>query len=98
MPVGLLTDEQATAYGTLTEVLMRSELERFFCLDDVDQDLIALRRTKSHQLGFALQLTTVRYIGLFSGRSAGGAVAGGGVPGRTAPNSGSLVHQAVHRP
>lgn len=44
---------------------MRSELERFFYLDDMDRDLIALRRTRSHQLGFAQQLTTVRYIGLF---------------------------------
>ncbi|MEU9287730.1 DUF4158 domain-containing protein [Streptomyces sp. NPDC048275] len=32
-----------------------SELERFFFLDDVDRDLIALRRTRHHQLGFALQ-------------------------------------------
>jgi TnpA family transposase len=65
VPVEFLTDEQAAAYGTFTEAPMRSELERFFYLDDVDRDLIALRRTKSHQLGLALQLTTVRYIGLF---------------------------------
>ncbi|MGP3920991.1 Tn3 family transposase [Nonomuraea sp. 10N515B] len=65
MPVEFLTDEQAAAYGTFAEVPMRSELERFFYLDDVDRDLIALRRTRSHQLGFALQLTTVRYVGLF---------------------------------
>ena len=44
---------------------MRPELERFFFLDDVDRDLIALRRTKHHQLGFALQMCTVRYVGLF---------------------------------
>ncbi|MFC8263977.1 DUF4158 domain-containing protein [Streptomyces sp. NPDC057291] len=35
-------------------------------LDDVDRDLIAsLRRTKFHQLGFALQMCPVRYVGLF---------------------------------
>ncbi|WTA41281.1 DUF4158 domain-containing protein (plasmid) [Streptomyces sp. NBC_00846] len=29
-----LTDEQAEAYGTFTEVPTRPELERFFFLDD----------------------------------------------------------------
>ena len=50
MPVEFLTDEQAAAYGTFAEVPMRSELERFFYLDDVDRDLIALRRTRSGSL------------------------------------------------
>lgn len=65
MPVEFLTDEQAEAYGKFAEEPTRPELERFFFLDDVDRDLIALRRTKHHQLGFALQMCTVRYIGLF---------------------------------
>ncbi|MFB8117971.1 DUF4158 domain-containing protein [Streptomyces sp. NPDC055962] len=38
-------------------------MERFFFLDDVDRDLIALRHFTHHQLGFALQMCTVRYIG-----------------------------------
>lgn len=33
--------------------------------DDVDRDLIALRRTQHHQLGFAMQMGTVRYVGRF---------------------------------
>ncbi|MFC8277113.1 Tn3 family transposase [Streptomyces sp. NPDC057271] len=57
--------QQAEAYGKFAEEPTRPELERFFFLDDVDRDLIALRRTKHHQLGFALQMCTVRYIGLF---------------------------------
>ncbi|WP_234426253.1 DUF4158 domain-containing protein [Streptomyces kebangsaanensis] len=65
MPVEFLTDEQAGAYGRFVEEPTRPELERFFFLDDVDRDLIALRRSKHHQLGFALQMCTVRYIGLF---------------------------------
>jgi Domain of unknown function (DUF4158)/Tn3 transposase DDE domain len=65
VPVAFLTDEQAEAYGKFAEEPTRPELERFFFLDDVDRDLIALRRTKHHQLGFALQMCTVRYIGLF---------------------------------
>ncbi|MCG5121578.1 Tn3 family transposase [Streptomyces sp. T7(2022)] len=65
MPVEFLTDEQAEAYGKFAEEPTRPELERFFFLDDVDRDLIALRRSTHHQLGFALQMCTVRYIGRF---------------------------------
>ncbi|MFI6803077.1 DUF4158 domain-containing protein [Streptosporangium canum] len=54
MPVEFLTDEQAAAYGRFVEELTRPELERFFFLNDVDRDLIALRRTTAHQLGFAV--------------------------------------------
>jgi len=66
VPVEFLTDEQAEAYGTFTEVPTRPELERFFFLDDDDRDLIALRRTDAHRLGMALQMCTVRYIAAFS--------------------------------
>ncbi|MFJ6438559.1 Tn3 family transposase [Streptomyces sp. NPDC091416] len=65
MPVEFLTDEQAEAYGRFVEEPTRPELERFFFLDDVDRDLIALRRTQHHQLGFAVQMCTVRYVGRF---------------------------------
>jgi TnpA family transposase len=65
MPVEFLTDEQAEAYGEFAEEPTRPELEWFFFLDDVDRDLIALRRTKAHQLGFAVQMCTVRYVGRF---------------------------------
>nr|WP_254650952.1 DUF4158 domain-containing protein [Streptomyces sp. GbtcB7] len=67
MPVEFLTDEQAETYGKFAEEPTRPELERFFFLDDMDRDLIVLRRTKHHQLGFALQMCTVRYVGLFLG-------------------------------
>jgi hypothetical protein len=51
VPVEFLTDEQAAAYGRFIEEPTRPELERFFFLDDVDRDLIVLRRTTAHQLG-----------------------------------------------
>jgi hypothetical protein len=65
MPVEFLTDEQVAAYGSFREMPTRPELERFFFLDDDDRDLIALRRTDGHRLGMALQICTVRYLGLF---------------------------------
>lgn len=65
MPVEFLTNEQAAAYGRFVEEPTRPELERFFFLNDVDRDLIALRRTPAHHLGFAVQMCTVRYVGQF---------------------------------
>ncbi|MEV7617141.1 DUF4158 domain-containing protein [Streptomyces sp. NPDC089799] len=50
---------KAEAYGTFAEDPTRPEPERFFFPDDVDRDLIALRRTEHHRLGFALRMCTV---------------------------------------
>jgi hypothetical protein len=57
-------DEGATEYGRFP-VLSRVEMERFFHLDDEDRKLIADRRRDSNRLGFALQVVTVRYLGMF---------------------------------
>jgi len=43
----------------------RQMLERFFFLDDADRELVAEHRGAHSQLGFAVQLVTVRHVGRF---------------------------------
>lgn len=65
MPVEFLTDEQASGYAASRGAPARAELERFFFLDDVDRELVESKRRVHNRLGFAAQLTTVRYLGVF---------------------------------
>lgn len=65
MPVEFLSNEQAAAYGAFAEVPSRAELERYFFLDDADRALVEAKRRPHNRLGYALQLTAVRYLGVF---------------------------------
>ncbi|MEU4359422.1 Tn3 family transposase [Streptomyces virginiae] len=65
MPVEFLTDGQAAAYAAYRGAPSRTELERFFFLDDADRELIEPKRRAHNRLGFAAQLTTARYLGGF---------------------------------
>lgn len=65
MPVEFLSDDEVAAYGRFTAAPSRAALERVFFLDDEDRALVAVRRGEYSQLGFALQLVTVRWLGTF---------------------------------
>jgi hypothetical protein len=60
-----LTDVQAAAYAAFRGAPYRTDLERFFFLDDADRELIEGKRRSHNRLGFAVQLTTARYLGVF---------------------------------
>ena len=60
-----LTDGQVAAYGRFDGVPSWADLQRFFILDAADRDLIGDRRGDHNRLGFVLQATTVRYVGVF---------------------------------
>lgn len=65
MALDFLTDAQVSGYCRYQDVPLRSDLERFFFLDDVDRLSVDRRRGEHNRLGFALQLATVRYLGAF---------------------------------
>jgi hypothetical protein len=63
--VEFLSDEQAAGYGAFRGAPSRAELERYFFLDDADRELVQVKRRTHNRLGFAVQLTSVRYLGRF---------------------------------
>ncbi len=65
MPANFPTAEQKRHYGRYVLDLTPEQLGRYFHLTDSDRQLIATRTQAHTRLGLAVQLGTVRFLGLF---------------------------------
>ncbi|WP_197260400.1 DUF4158 domain-containing protein, partial [Bacillus thuringiensis] len=68
MPVEFLTHEQKEKYGRFSEKPTPEQLNKYFWFDDRDRYIISQMRGSHNQLGFAIQLGTVRFLGTFLSR------------------------------
>jgi hypothetical protein len=64
-PVAFLPDERVDRYASFAGVPGEAELDRCFFLDDADVAVVGRHRGDHNRLGFAVKLTTLRFLGAF---------------------------------
>ncbi|NMP24756.1 Tn3 family transposase [Sulfobacillus harzensis] len=64
-PVNFLTEEQAAQYGRYAGDPSPAQLAQYFYLDDTDRQFLRPLRGDRQQLGWAVQLGTLRFLGTF---------------------------------
>lgn len=65
MPVNFVSTDQQERYARYSADPDQGQLDRFFHLSARDRELIAGRRGAHNRLGFAAQIGTVRFLGIF---------------------------------
>jgi hypothetical protein len=65
VPVSFLTDSQAREYGRFIGEPTPDQLARYFHLDDADHGFVTLHRGDYNRLGVAIQLGSLRMLGIF---------------------------------
>lgn len=65
MPASYLSPTHYEVYGQYNGSPSDAQLSRYFYLDDFDHEQIGTRRQSIGRLGFALQLTSVRFLGTY---------------------------------
>ncbi len=65
MPVRFLSPTHYRAYGQYNDSPSEVQLARYFYLDEFDHQQIQQRRRRDNQVGFALQLVSVRFLGTY---------------------------------